>query len=221
MKYKYWLIILIVIIAVLVGYFIFQTKPAEYAEMTDDPHVKGNPEASLVLIEFSDFQCPACGYAFATLTSQLDQYFDKLKFEYRHFPLESIHPYAFRAAEASECAADQGKFWEYHDLLFQNQKSLTKKDLALYAARIDGLDVELWQDCLDSGLKASRVRADLSEASGMGLNSTPTFILGGQIVKDWTQLPQMIESLVNPLVPLQNNSTSTQLNLINDSLFAS
>jgi len=213
MKLKYWLLIIAII---LIGaYLLFNSDTVEYAELNDSPHVKGNLEASVSLVEFSDFECPACGYASNQLGAWLEAYTDKIKFEYRNYPLSSIHKYAFQAAEAAECAADQGYFWEYYDKLFANQQNLSKKDLALYASQIDKLDLELWQDCLDSDAKAKRVQDDLDEARRMGLSFTPTFILNGQVIDDWQKLPELIQALVEPLVPLQQEATTTQSYLRN------
>jgi len=122
MKKYFWLVIILVIAA---GYLIFnRSKTAEYAELSTDRPVRGNPEASVVLVEFSDFQCPACGAAQSVVKEVLDKYSDKIRFEYHHFPLTSIHRYAYRAAEAAECAGDQKKFWENQELLLQPQKYL-------------------------------------------------------------------------------------------------
>lgn len=210
---KYWFIIPIIILLVVVYYFA-AAKKAEYAEMKDEPHLLGNPSSSVVLVEYSDFQCPACGLATSLVKEVVEKYQDKIKFEYRHFPLTTIHKYAFRAAEAAECAADQSKFWEYHDKLFLNQDNLTKSDLLLYAKEINGLDGELFGDCLESGVKKKRVNEDLEEANRLGLNSTPTFFLNGQKVDDWQRLMEMVQGLVEPLVPLQNaTSTSSSFNV--------
>ena len=205
---KYWFIILIIILLVIVYYFATARK-VEYSEMKDEPHLKGNPEASVVLVEFSDFQCPACGAAAPLVKEVVEKYQDKMKFEYRHFPLTTIHQYAFRSAEASECAADQGKFWEYHDKLFFNQDNLKKSNLLLYAQETEGIDAELFKDCLASGVKKKRVNEDLDEARRLGLNSTPTFFLNSQKVDDWQRLMEMVEGLIEPLVPLQNATSTT------------
>ncbi|MFA6304442.1 MAG: thioredoxin domain-containing protein [Patescibacteria group bacterium] len=205
---KYWWILATVAV-ILIVYFVFFSGPkVEYAELNTDPHIFGNPEASVVLTEFSDFQCPACGLAYTTVKVLMNHYADKIKFQYRHFPLSSIHPYAFKAAVASECASDQGKFWEYHDLLFVNQQALTKADLLAYAGKVEGLDVALWQDCLASGVKEARVQTDIATAKKEGYNSTPTFILNGQKVADWGTLPEMVQALIEPLVPLKQSDST-------------
>lgn len=205
---KYWWAAALAALLIVLYFAFFSGPKVEYAEQNTELHIKGNAEASVVLVEWSDFQCPACGLAFPIVEEVLAKYGDKIKFQYRHLPLTSIHPYAYRAAEASECAADQGQFWEYHDLLFDNQKSLTRSDLKLYAARIEGLDAELWQDCLSSGVKRKMVDADLAEAKKQNYNSTPTFLLNGQKVNDWSALPQLVQAMIEPLAPLRQ-ATST------------
>ena len=207
MKKYFWLVIILVIAA---GYLIFnRSKTAEYAELSTDRPVRGNPEASVVLVEFSDFQCPACGAAQSVVKEVLDKYSDKIRFEYHHFPLTSIHRYAYRAAEAAECAGDQKKFWENQELLFENQNSLQPSDLEQYAEKV-GLDAELWRDCLDTHAKKYAVEKDISQARIQGLNSTPTFLLNGQKVSDWRNLPQLVQALVEPLVPFQNSALAPE-----------
>ncbi|MDP2586950.1 MAG: thioredoxin domain-containing protein [Candidatus Komeilibacteria bacterium] len=207
---KYWWVGALAALLIIL-YFAFSSGPkVEYAELNTEPHFKGNPESSVVLVEWSDFQCPACGAVFPLVKEILATYGDKIKFQYRHLPLTSIHPYAYRAAEASECAGDQGKFWEYHDLLFANQRSLTRSDLQLYAGQVEGLDAELWQDCVSSGVKSKIVDADLAEAKKQGYNSTPTFLLNGQKVDDWSALPQLVQAMIEPLVPLRQATSTPQ-----------
>lgn len=209
LKKYWWAVALVALLSAL--YFIFFSGPkVEYAELNTDPHLQGNPEASVAIIEFSDFQCPACGLAFLAVNDLIAKYGDKIKFQYRHFPLAGIHPYAYRAAEASECAADQGKFWEYYNLLFANQQSLTRSALQSFAQKVDGLDAELWQDCLLSGVKRQRVDADAAEAEKQGYNATPTFLLNGQKVNDWSALPQLVQAMIEPLAPLRQATSTNQ-----------
>lgn len=101
----------------------------------------------------------------------------KLRYVVRDFPLESIHPHATKAAEASHCAGDQGKYWEMHDLLFANQRALGASDLPGHARTL-GLDAKKFQDCLDGGAHAARVRRDLADGQKAGVRGTPTFFLG-------------------------------------------
>jgi protein-disulfide isomerase len=143
-----------------------------------DP-VRGDAAAPLVLVEYTDFQCPFCGRHFATTWPSLaSDYVDtgKLRYVLRDFPLEAIHPQAFKAAEAARCAGDQGRYWEMHDVLFQNQKALGEPQLKQYAEGL-GLDSAAFEACLEDGHHADAVRADLTEGQGAGINGTPSFFL--------------------------------------------
>jgi len=177
---------------------LFQEKEVEYAELTLERNFRGNPEASVVLVEFSDFQCPACAAAQAVAAQVLDDYQGKIKLEFKHLPLTTIHRSAYKAAEAAECAGDQKKFWEYHDLLFNHQNNLESSDLENYASQV-GIDIELWRDCLLAHAKKYIIEKDLNEARNLGLNSTPSFFLNGQKVSDWQKLPALVQALVEPV----------------------
>ncbi|MBU1131162.1 DsbA family protein [Patescibacteria group bacterium] len=198
-KKFYWLIITIILFMV-AAVIIIQalTKKTEYAEFTAKRPIKGNLEASIAIVEWSDFECSACGAAYQLIEEVFSQYQEQIKFEYRHFPL-SYHRYAYQAAEASECAQDQGKFWEYYDKLFANQQNLTSSDLLKYAQE-SGLDVELFDDCLKSDVKKKAVDSDLAEASRLGLTFTPSIFVNGELIEDWANLPNIIRSLLKPAV---------------------
>jgi len=145
-------------------------------------YVKGNKDAPITIIEFSDFQCPFCERFYSdTLPQIIKNYVDtgKAKFVYKHFPLVSIHSSAQKAAEASECAGEQGKFWEYHNTLFENQQSLDVASLKKYAVQL-GLNSNKFNDCLDSGKYESKVNDDLKEGSAAGVTGTPAFFINGQ-----------------------------------------
>jgi protein-disulfide isomerase len=100
-----------------------------------------------------------------------------VKYALRDLPLESIHPFAFKAAEATHCAGETGKYWEMHDRLFANQRELSRKDLPKHAEAL-GINVAAFEQCLDSGKYAGRIRKDMAEAQKLGVNGTPTFFLG-------------------------------------------
>jgi protein-disulfide isomerase len=141
--------------------------------------VKGQSGAKLVVVEYSDFQCPFCGrYARETYAPLQKEFVDtgKVRYAFKNMPLESIHPFAFKAAEGGECAREQGKFWEMHDRLFANQGALAPANLTQYAQAI-GLDGGKFQSCLD-GRSAAHVRDDAAEAARLGVSSTPTFFVG-------------------------------------------
>jgi protein-disulfide isomerase len=117
---------------------------------------------------------------------------------YRDFPLTSIHQYAQKAAEASECADDQGKFWEYHDLLFANQSTLDVDSLKGYAAELD-LDTATFNDCLDEGKQSSEVEKDSQDAQAAGVTGTPAFFINGQLVsgaQPFSVFQQVIDQLL-------------------------
>ncbi len=136
----------------------------------------GAKDAKVTVVEYSDFQCPYCSKAGPIAHAMLQQYDGKVKLMYVNYPLP-FHQYAYKAAEASECALDQGKFWEYHDMLFENQDRLAANDLKGYAKTL-GLDTAKFNSCLDNGEKISAVESDISQAKRTGVTGTPTFMIG-------------------------------------------
>jgi len=149
-----------------------------------DSPFQGDENAPVTLVEFSDFQCPFCSRFLTQTKGQIDEAYvktGKVKFVYMHFPLESIHPQAMPAALASECADEQGAFWEYHDLVFQNQQSLSDANYKQWAGQLS-LDQAQFDDCYDSKKYESAVRGDLQQGSNAGVRGTPGFILNGQLI---------------------------------------
>jgi|CXWK01.1.fsa_nt_gi protein-disulfide isomerase len=141
--------------------------------------IKGDRNARVAIIVYSDFQCPYCGvFARETWPALQKEFVDtgKVLFAFRHLPLDSIHPKARRVAEAAECARQQGKFWEFHDALFAQQKDLAGADMGQQALAL-GLAPKLFGACL-SGQAADRVMADSRGAEELGINGTPTFFIG-------------------------------------------
>jgi protein-disulfide isomerase len=139
--------------------------------------VKGDAGAGLTLVEFSDYQCPYCGrHARQTLPQIVQKYLDsgELRYAFLDFPLERIHPLAFKGAEAAHCAGEQGKYWEMHDRLFAHQKELTP--WTSHAEAI-GLDVASFEQCLDSDRYADQVRSNMAEGQKAGVSGTPSFVL--------------------------------------------
>lgn len=184
------LVVIILLILGAIGFVLATNTSVKvtYVPLTEDgDQVIGNASSSVDFVEFSDFQCPACKAAEPTVKSLIEQYGDRVKFVYKHFPLTNIHPNAQKAAEASECAADQGKFWEFHDILFEKQDALGVGSLKKYAADF-GLDAEAFNACLDSGAMAQRVRKDLDEAKSKALRGTPSFLVNGKLVTGVTEL---------------------------------
>ncbi len=148
----------------------------------DDPYI-GNPNAKVVIVEFSDFQCPYCRkFAIETLPKIIENYGDKIMFVYRDFPLE-IHKLAFNASIAANCAREQGKFWEYHDILFERQAEWSNNASMFikYAAELK-LDVEAFKACLESGRYNEEIEKDFLDGLHAGVEGTPTFFINGRKV---------------------------------------
>src|SRR5689334_20084698 len=146
----------------------------------DDDPLMGDKKARLVLVEFSDFQCPFCArFVHETLPEIEKDYIKtgKLKYVFRDFPITSAHKDAFKAALAAGCALDQGKFWEMHDRLFENQAAFTVYNLTQSAEAI-GLNKEKFQKCLENNEYATEVQNDFAEGLRAGVNQTPIFFLG-------------------------------------------
>jgi protein-disulfide isomerase len=157
-----------------------QPPPAIRVQVsTDGAPVRGAAGAPVALVEFSDFQCPFCAQAQATLKQILERYPGKVKLVYRDLPLDAIHPQARRAAEAARCARDQGKFWEYHDMLFGHFPQAAPDDLKQYAQQV-GLDLTKFEGCLSGGVHKAAVQRDVDEGSRLGITGTPAFFVNGR-----------------------------------------
>lgn len=146
----------------------------------DDDAVKGSANAPVTIIEFSDYQCPFCAKFFNDAFQKIDEKYiktGKVKFVYRDFPLD-FHQFAQKASEASECAREQNKFWEFNEKLFKYQASLDIASLKKYAKELS-LDQPKFDDCLDSGSKASEVRNDFNDGIKYGVAGTPAFFVNG------------------------------------------
>ena len=139
---------------------------------------RGNPKAPVTIVEFSDFQCPYCVRARPAVARVREVYGDKVRFAFRHFPLD-FHQQAEKAGEAAACAGEQGKFWEMHDLLWANSAKLQVPDLKAHAATL-GLDAAAFGPCLDSGRYAHLVEGDLAAGQGYGVSGTPAFFVNGR-----------------------------------------
>jgi len=140
--------------------------------------VRGNPKATVTLIEFSDFQCPYCQRVRPTMTRLRQVYSDRVRFAFRHYPLD-FHPQAQKAGEAAACAGEQGKFWEMHDRLWDNPTKLQVPDLKAHAETL-GLATADFASCLDSGRFADLVDNDLRAGQEYGVSGTPAFFVNGR-----------------------------------------
>jgi protein-disulfide isomerase len=142
-------------------------------------HVRGNPNAGVVLLEYADFECPYCGMAYPFMKRLAKRFHDDLAEVFRPFPLAEIHPHAMHAAQAAEAAGVQGKFWQMHDVLFENQERLDDAALVEYAQGI-GLDVERFTTDFASQPVIERIERSVQLGLQEGVNGTPTFFLNGQ-----------------------------------------
>lgn len=152
----------------------------------DGSPFKGDKNAPLTLIEFSDYQCPFCARHFQEVFPRIESDYiktGKVRYVFRDFPIESVNLQAFRAAEAAHCAGEQGKFWEMHDRLFANQSALGSKHLSQHAQAL-GLDLANFQECLDRGRQGAKIRKDMADGERAGIRGTPMFFIGRAQPKD-------------------------------------
>ena len=166
-------------------------KPPRAEVGADDDPFMGAADAPVTLIEFSDFQCPYCRRVQPVLKRLLSTYEGKLRVVYRDFPLRGIHPEAQKAAEAAQCANEQGKFWSYHDRLFE-ATSLGAEHLKQYAAEL-GLDVGLFSSCLESGRFYQEVQDDVDDAVAAGVNAAPAFFVNGLMINGAVPYERFVE----------------------------
>jgi protein-disulfide isomerase len=141
-------------------------------------HALGPADAAVTLVEYGDFECPYCGMAHPIVASVLERMGDSVRFIFRHFPLTQAHPHAEHAAEMAEAAGENGKFWEMHNLLYENQDALDDEDLIAYAEEL-GIDPDWAARALAGHAFAARVREDFMSGVRSGVNGTPTFFING------------------------------------------
>lgn len=209
-------------LVVVVALMVFLGRPdnssetvAGVNEVTARDHVQGNPNAAVTLVEYSDFQCPACAAYEPTLRRIVAEHKDALRFVYRHFPLMG-HQHADLAARASEAAAQQGKFWEMHGLLFENQSSWSvqknPKDTFIGYARQLGLDEKKFADMLTADVVEDKVAADLMSGNRARVDATPTFFLNGMRIKpssDYASFNSIISSAIRASAASATSTTTS------------
>lgn len=167
----------------------------------DNQPERGPKDAKVLIVEYSDFQCPFCARVYTTLEEVLKEYGDKVRFVFKNFPLSSIHPWAEDGALASECAFQQGNdaHWAMYNGLFSKQADITKENLKEKASEIAtgaGMDVAKLQTCLDNKQALDAVKADETEATALGVNSTPTFFINGRRLSG-AQGPESFKQLID------------------------
>jgi protein-disulfide isomerase len=151
------------------------------ASLTPVDHVLGAPDARVIVVEYGDFECPVCAQAYGGVKIMLKHFGRRIRFAFRHFPIVASHPHAEIAAEASEVAGAQGKFWQMHDRLFENQQHLKPNALRQYAQAIE-LDLQRFDSELGDHLYLQRVQEHLASGRACGVRSTPSFFVDGSLV---------------------------------------
>jgi protein-disulfide isomerase len=157
-------------------------------------HIQGPAGAPVTLVEYGDYECPYCGAAYPIVKEVQSRLGDRLQFVFRNFPITTSHPHAERAAEAAEAAASQGRFWEMHDQLYENQQHLEDADLHRYAEKL-GLDVASFDRDLADGAQAARVHEDFMSGVRSGVNGTPTFYINGVRYDGSYELESLLSAL--------------------------
>jgi protein-disulfide isomerase/rhodanese-related sulfurtransferase len=180
-----------------------QATPASLVERLVRPgsYETGNPQALLTVVEFGDFECPVCGRGEAAVREIRTQYAGQVRFVFRQFPLERIHPLAEKAAEASECAGQQGKFWEMIGKIYSRQFDLSIQGLERDAAEL-GLEQPRFNQCLASGAMAGRVRQDVEDGRALGVRATPTFFSGQKMIEGVLTAAQFSQIVAGQLADL-------------------
>jgi protein-disulfide isomerase len=160
---------------------------------------RGPQDAPVTVVEFTDYQCPFCARHYQlTYPRLLQEYGDRIQYVVRNFPIVQNHPHAAKVAEAAECAFDQGRFWQYHDRLFENSSGLDNESLKHYARAL-GLDSSRFDLCLDSGEKSRIVARDLKDGRRYGVRGTPTFFINGRILIGAQPFPVLQEYIERAL----------------------
>ncbi len=173
------------------------TKP-----VTARDHAEGPADAPLTLVEYGDYQCPYCGAAYPVVKRLQKKLGKKLRFVFRNFPVTQTHPYALIAAEAAEAAALQGKFWQMHDLLYENQTRLEPDIIPSWAKRI-GLDLEKFGTDIKQGAVEQQIKEDRQSGIRSGVNGTPTFYINGTRYNGSPDYDSLLEALESELAQRQ------------------
>ena len=157
-------------------------------------HIHGPASARVTLVEYGDFECPSCLQAHAALKIMLAHFGPKVRFVFRHFPLREVHPHAELAAEAAEAAGAQGKFWQFHDLLFGRQQHLTEKHLTQFAEDL-GLDMPRYENEMRDHVYLQRVQEHVQGGTALHVRATPSFYVNGEFVDVSFGLPHLHQAI--------------------------
>jgi len=168
--------------------------PISALPMPDRDHIQGPIDAPIMLVEYGDYECPYCGEAYPVVKAIQKHLGNRLCFAFRNFPLTNSHPHAEHAAEAAEAAGAQGRFWEMHDLLYENQNALEDEDLAGYATAL-GLDAERLMREVEAGAHVARIREDFRSGARHDVNGTPSFFINGVRYDGMTSVDELLAAL--------------------------
>ena len=183
----------------------YRLAPLRYEVEADGFAALGPADAAVTIVEFSDFECPFCARFLPTLARAREEYAGKVRLVYRHFPLSGIHPNAQKAAEASLCAGEQGKFWELHDLMFAEQQTLAVSDLKEKARRL-GLDGAQFDRCLDENRHRAAVLADYRIGEALGITGTPALFVNGRLLAGAVPFEHLAELIDDELARLETRA---------------
>jgi len=169
--------------------------PKSALPVPDRDHIQGPIDAPIALVEYGDYECPYCGEAYPIVKAIQERLGDRLCFAFRNFPLVNSHLHAEHAAETAEAAGAQGRFWEMHNLLYENQDALEDEYLARYAATL-GLDAERLIKEVLAGTHTARVREDFRSGARLGVNGTPSFFINGVRYDGGTGVEELLTALI-------------------------
>jgi protein-disulfide isomerase len=173
--------------------------------VTGADHIRGEPDASVTLVEYGEFECPHCGRAYHSIRELLEEAVGRVRFVFRHFARDDVHPFSERSAQAAEAAGAQGRFWEMHDILFESQHQLEHGDLVHHAESL-GLDVERFRREMLDQVHLPTVRAHLESGLASGVTETPTFFIDG-VKYTGSYGTQGLISATRPSLPVAESGT--------------
>jgi len=213
MSKQFWGVI-IVILAIFTGIFVFsgnKSNGTKNSSAQPSSHLEGTSPSGVTLVEYGDYQCPYCGQYFPLVKQVQAEFADKIVFQFRNFPLVSLHPNAFAGARAAEAAALQNKFWEMHDLLYENQtqwSSATDPTTLFqgYAQQL-GLNTTQFQTDYASSKVNDTINADMAKGNSLGITGTPTFFIDGKKVEIGGSV-QAFEKVINAEIAKKGSATS-------------
>lgn len=209
---------LVFVIVIVVGFFGFvamskkksTNKPGSSTSSQTSNHVEGENKAGVTLVEFGDFQCPACKQYFPVVEQVVEKHKANIQFQFRHFPLTKIHRHAFEGSRAAEAASKQGKFWEMYRILYQDQDSWSTQTDPLptligYASQL-GLNTEQFKTDYASSAVNDIINGDLAEANKVGADSTPTFVLNGKKLDKNPESAEAFDKLITDAIAATKKS---------------